>query len=179
MWHERKFINSWLFFTCSYEQLVEMKTSHYTFFQPVEMAMLVSDRMDHHRVLRHLLYKIGFLFQSQDDHLDVFGNPHLTGKTGTDIQDGKCTWISVRAVQKLLDKPELDVFKANYGRGNPENVDNIRNLLYRLDIQEDFMNFEKKYSDKLKNDINQVPLELSPLKPVLRAVVTKLQGREK
>ncbi|KAE9414264.1 hypothetical protein Angca_002542, partial [Angiostrongylus cantonensis] len=48
-----------------YEQLVEMKTSHYTFFQPVEMAMLVSDRMDHHRVLRHLLYKIGFLFQSQ------------------------------------------------------------------------------------------------------------------
>ncbi|KAE9411770.1 hypothetical protein Angca_005497, partial [Angiostrongylus cantonensis] len=50
-------------------------------------------------------------FAFQDDHLDVFGNPQLTGKTGTDIQDGKCTWISVRAVQKLRDKPELDEFK--------------------------------------------------------------------
>ncbi|KAE9414257.1 hypothetical protein Angca_000495, partial [Angiostrongylus cantonensis] len=69
--------------------------------------------------------------------------------------------------------------KENYGRRNPENVDNIRRLLYQLDIQEDFMNFEKKYSDKLRNDINQVPLELSPLKPVLHAVVTKLLGRKK
>ncbi|KAJ1373743.1 hypothetical protein KIN20_036239 [Parelaphostrongylus tenuis] len=96
-----------------------------------------------------------------------------------DIQDGKCTWISVRAVQKLRAKPELDDFKANYGKGDSESVNNIRKLLHRLNIQEDFMNFEKKYCEKIRNDINQMPLELSALKPVLQTIISKLSGREK
>ncbi|VDO29319.1 unnamed protein product [Heligmosomoides polygyrus] len=94
-----------------YKQLVQMKTSHYSFFHPIEMAMLVSDRLDCHQELQHLAYQIGFLFQSQDDHLDVFGDPEVTGKIGTDIQDGKCTWISVRAAQKLREKQALEEFK--------------------------------------------------------------------
>ncbi|KIH49191.1 hypothetical protein ANCDUO_20735 [Ancylostoma duodenale] len=48
-----------------YEQLVAFKTSHYSYFHPMEMAMLVSDRLDNHPILRQLAYRIGFLFQSQ------------------------------------------------------------------------------------------------------------------
>ncbi|KAK6038122.1 hypothetical protein COOONC_24373 [Cooperia oncophora] len=77
-----------------------MKTSHYSFYHPIEMSMLVSDRLDNHQVVRRLAYQIGFLFQSQDDLLDVYGDPNVTGKVGTDIQDGKCTWCASERPQK-------------------------------------------------------------------------------
>ncbi|KAL6729730.1 hypothetical protein Aduo_000759 [Ancylostoma duodenale] len=187
-----------------YEQLVAFKTSHYSYFHPMEMAMLVSDRLDNHPILRQLAYRIGFLFQSQDDVLDVFGDPNVTGKIGTDIQDGKCTWISVRAVQKLHGKPELNEFKVNffwyfyafiehgsaeenvlyifqnhYGKTEMESVRRIKDLLEQLKLKEEFINFEKRYSDKVKADIDRVPERLSAMKPVLHEALNKLIEREK
>ncbi|KAK6031039.1 polyprenyl synthetase, partial [Ostertagia ostertagi] len=162
-----------------YEQLVEMKTSHYSFFHPIEMSMLVSDRLDNHQVVRRLAYQIGFLFQSQDDLLDVFGDPAMTGKVGTDIQDGKCTWISVRTAQKLRGKPEMSFFKEHYGKPVPESVAKVKELFEKLKIQDEFLKFQRNFSEKVRNDIDQIPLRLSPLRPVLLEVLNRLIDRKK
>ena len=40
----------------------------------------------------------------QDDYIDCFGDPELTGKVGTDIEDNKCSWMIVQALARASDE---------------------------------------------------------------------------
>uniref|UniRef100_A0A8R1HL75 Farnesyl pyrophosphate synthase n=1 Tax=Caenorhabditis japonica TaxID=281687 RepID=A0A8R1HL75_CAEJA len=163
-----------------YELMVENKTSHYTVYHPLQMALLMSDVLAYHGAVKKVAYQIGFLFQSQDDFLDVYGDPIVTGKIGTDIQDGKCTWLAVRALQKMQNtqSPALyEEFKSVFGSTEPEKVDRVKEIYEQLELSHEFRRFEQHFSEEIKKSVSEIPDVIAPLRTVLDGFVTKLVKR--
>lgn len=79
------------------------------------------------RLVRRWLWQSGVSISLQDDYLDCFGDPELTGKVGTDIQDNKCSWLVVESLRRVTPEQRqiLEVTSAlQRGRGGnfPEEV---------------------------------------------------------
>lgn len=53
------------------------------------------------RQTKTILMEMGHFFQVQDDYLGCYGELEITGKNNTDIEEGKCTWLVVVALQRV------------------------------------------------------------------------------
>lgn len=138
-------------------RIYRYKTSHYTFYLPVALGMRLAGVADDacYATARRICLQMGHYFQAQDDFLDAFGDPAVTGKVGTDIEDNTCTWLIVQALKRCSDK-QRTVLQDNYGRKEAECVDRVKQMYREIGLEEAFAEFEQQSYQTMREMIDQV-----------------------
>ncbi|KAI2810488.1 hypothetical protein BLOT_001649 [Blomia tropicalis] len=162
-----------------YRTIVLNKTSYYSFCLPIRIAMYMSNITDEtsHRKVEQILLKIGYLFQAQDDYLDCYGDPKITGKIGTDIEDAKCSWLVVQALQ-LANVKQREIIDLNYGQQKEESVQSIKSVYNELDIAEIFKQFEAKQYEEICGQIEKID-DPNLSKDLFYGILAKIYQRNK
>ena len=137
-----------------YESIVQYKTSYYSFYLPVALALywLELDTPLNLQQTHEIMMKMGHYFQVQDDYLDVFGNTSITGKVGTDISDNKCTWLVNKALL-LATEEQRRLLCANYGRKDKDCEAKVREVFNELCLLEMYKEFEDTRVQELQGMI--------------------------
>lgn len=128
-----------------YTGIVKYKTAFYSFYLPVACGMIIAGVTDVHLydTAREILVIMGEYFQIQDDYLDCYGTPEMIGKIGTDIQDNKCSWLVVQALDRA-DAKQRKVLEENYGRHDAAKVNKVKALFRELDLEGLFHKYEEE-----------------------------------
>ncbi|KAI1301905.1 Farnesyl pyrophosphate synthase [Halotydeus destructor] len=162
------------------QTIVKYKTSFYTFCLPVRLALYLAEIGDPsvHEQVEKVLLDIGQLFQAQDDFIDCYGDPKLTGKVGTDIQDAKCTWLIATAVD-LADGRQLNCLRDNYGKHAQVNVETVKSIYDELALKEKFHQYETDITNRINQSIESVSRGSKLPKEIFEAVLQTISKRTK
>ena len=160
-----------------YTSIVKYKTAFYSFYLPVSLGMVVSGITDPtlYSKAREILCVMGEYFQVQDDYLDCYGTPQQIGKIGTDIQDNKCGWLVIQALN-LVDQKQRKVLEANYGRHDEKCIQTVKALYRTLKIEAIYNQYEEEsYANiqEMLSESNGLP------KGVFEFLLAKIYKRSK
>ncbi|XP_041430096.1 uncharacterized protein LOC414582 isoform X2 [Xenopus laevis] len=161
-----------------YKAIVKYKTAFYSFYLPVAAAMYMAgiDGEEEHKNAKTILLEMGEFFQIQDDYLDCYGDPSVTGKIGTDIQDNKCGWLVVEALKRVSPE-QRQVLEENYGRNEPDKVHRVKQLYDELDMAAVYQRYEEESYQRLQLLISQHALNLS--REIFLSLAHKIYKRQK
>uniref|UniRef100_UPI00398EFBE5 farnesyl pyrophosphate synthase n=1 Tax=Pristiophorus japonicus TaxID=55135 RepID=UPI00398EFBE5 len=139
-----------------YKAIVKYKTAFYSFYLPVAAAMYMAAIVGEteHSSARLILLEMGEFFQIQDDYLDCYGDPKVTGKIGTDIEDNKCSWLVVQALN-MVDPRQRQLLEENYGSSDPEKTAKVKGLYEELDMRGVYQRYEEQSYQRLMGLIGQ------------------------
>ncbi|NWI45257.1 FPPS synthase, partial [Picathartes gymnocephalus] len=164
-----------------YKAIVKYKTAFYSFYLPVATAMYMAgiNGKEEHENAKAILLEMGEFFQiqvgggstplgavrcwlwhsgvpivTQDDYLDCYGDPALTGKVGTDIQDNKCSWLVVECLRRVTPE-QRQILEENYGCKEPEKVAKVKELYNALGMEAAFREYEESSYRRLQELIGK------------------------
>jgi len=146
-------------------QTTRSKTGYYTFVVPLKLGAtlgnLSKNQLD---VITEIGYKLGEIFQWQDDLLDIFSDLETLGKpAGADLQEKKPTLLLIYALEKL-NLGDKDKLKKNMGRAlTPEKLNQARQLIKKSGAEKRI----KKKIDQSVKKLNRI-IEFSSLSGELK-----------
>lgn len=164
-----------------YKAIVKYKTAYYSFYLPVALGMAlvgIKDEESYERA-KNVLMSLGEYFQAQDDFLDVYGDPIVIGKIGTDIEDAKCSWLVVRCLEKCSEKDRARLSEI-YGKADKEKIKEVKEVFSKYQIQAEFDTYEEESKESIKKMVLDADPEMSdPLSNLLLSLVGVFYKRKK
>lgn len=161
----------------TYLKIVQYKTAYYSFYLPVACALLMAgENLMNFQSAKEILVLMGTYFQVQDDYLDCYGDPNVIGKIGTDIEDTKCSWLIVQALQKA-NEDQRQRLHDNYGKADPSHVAEVKRVYNELDLQSVFLEYEQESHKQLIASIEKE--ENQAMQVVLKSFLAKIFKRSK
>mmetsp|Transcript_1445 Transcript_1445/g.1857 ORF Transcript_1445/g.1857 Transcript_1445/m.1857 type:complete len:404 (-) Transcript_1445:925-2136(-) len=150
-------VNLELFTESRYNLIVKYKTAFYSFYAPIALGMIASGIFDKESLdlARSICIKMGTYFQIQDDYLDCYGDPGTIGKIGTDIQDKKCSWLVVQALN-IASEEQKKVIRENYGTDDQACINKVKQVYKELNLEGIFKEYEEKSYKELVEEIKTV-----------------------
>jgi len=106
------------------------------------------------RQTKTILLEMGQFYQIQDDFLDCFGDPNVTGKIGTDIQDRKCSWLAVVCLQRC-NEAQKNIMLECYGQNDPQKIERVKDLYKELGLPNTYAIYEEDSYNMIKTHIQQ------------------------
>ncbi|KAL4340663.1 hypothetical protein GQ457_08G007860 [Hibiscus cannabinus] len=154
----------------TYRRIVEYKAAYYSFYLPVTIRvyrdcflflnmnqvasalLMAGENLVNHTDMKNVLVEMAIYHQVQDDFLDCFGDPEVTGKIRTDIEDFKCSWLVVKALERADDNQKKLLYE-NYGKADRACIAKVKELYKTLDIQGAFAEFERENYEKITKQV--------------------------
>ncbi|KAF4672944.1 hypothetical protein FOL47_011214 [Perkinsus chesapeaki] len=164
-----------------YWAITAFKTAYYSFWLPVALGMAMAefpeDQTDYAKT-KEACISLGNYFQAQDDVLDVFGDPEVIGKVGTDILESKCSYVYLKARELLEAADDGGESRALLARLNElyrkrdkteSEVAEVKGIFVKSGVKEAFDKFEEEEKAKIdaiaKSICNENLRKKMPRKP--------------
>ncbi|XVF03600.1 hypothetical protein REPUB_Repub05bG0007200 [Reevesia pubescens] len=145
-----------------HRRIVQYKTAYYSFYLPVACALLMAgENLDNHTDVKNVLVEMGTYFQVQ---------------VGTDIEDFKCSWLVVKALERANEDQKKLLYE-NYGKADQACVAKVKELYNTLDIQGAFEEYESNSYEKIIKQIEAHPSKA--VQAVLKSFLAKIYKRQK
>ncbi|KAK3928752.1 Farnesyl pyrophosphate synthase [Frankliniella fusca] len=146
-----------------FRALTRFKTGQYTYYTPTAAAMLACGIEDPatHKAALNIGFDLGYVYQVQDDYLDVYGVIEDMGKQRTDIKNGKCTWLIVEAKRRASPE-QLKALKKNYGFNDDAKVAKVVKIFNELNMREVCLEHEEKVFQYIEGKIDKYSKVLPP-----------------
>lgn len=162
-----------------YEAITTHKTAYYTYYLPVKLGLALcgKDNTDSD-IVHSVCMNLGRYFQAQDDVLDAFGLPEEIGKVGTDIEEGKLTWLLFKALEDGNEAQKEEIMQL-IGTDKQDDVQRVKDIYKNeLLLVEKFAEYEEECANRIKWEISREGLD-EGIKSVLQFLLDKTYKRKK
>ncbi|KAE8381809.1 isoprenoid synthase domain-containing protein [Aspergillus bertholletiae] len=158
----------------TYQFITAHKTGYYTFYVPLALAFLYLRLGTPAKLesVQQVSMLLGVVFQARDDYLDVYGNEQITGKIGTDIQENKCSWLSVEAIRRC-DKEQMKALENSYGSHHSNDIFKVRELFEQLKLVQAFEDWDRQMLNNINEEIEKAVVETGLQREIFSEFLSK------